>query len=101
MDGVTWNNEVWSIPFQFNGVTFGGGKFVAVGFGGAILTDDGSGWASHSVGASEILQGVAYGNGTYVAVGANGMIVTSGDGLTWASRTSGTVNDLYRVAYRG
>lgn len=35
----------------------------------------------------------------YVAVGASGAIVTSPDGETWTSRTSGTANDLYGVAW--
>ena len=35
----------------------------------------------------------------YVAVGDNGTILTSTDGTTWTSRTSGTSNFLYGVTY--
>ena len=45
------------------------------------------------------LNGVAYGNSTFVAVGQSGTILTSTDGATWTSRTSGTSNYLYDVAF--
>ena len=35
----------------------------------------------------------------FVAVGANGKIITSSDGITWTSRTSGTSNRLREVIY--
>jgi len=35
----------------------------------------------------------------YVAVGDSGTILTSSDGTTWTSRTSGTTNTLYGVTY--
>jgi len=40
-----------------------------------------------------------YGNSTFVAVGESGTILTSSDGTTWTSRTSGTTNHLYGVTY--
>ncbi|MHB8523417.1 MAG: beta propeller repeat protein [Limisphaerales bacterium] len=44
------------------------------------------------------LGGIAYGNNQFVAGGWYGP-VTSPDGITWTSRTSGTSNPLYRIAY--
>ena len=35
----------------------------------------------------------------YVSVGVNGTILTSSDGTTWTSRTSGTSNNLVGVTY--
>ena len=35
----------------------------------------------------------------YVAVGHNGTILTSSDGTTWTSRTSGVTENLYGVTY--
>ena len=37
----------------------------------------------------------------FLAVGASGTLLTSSDGTTWTSRTSGTTNDLRSVAYDG
>ena len=45
------------------------------------------------------LNGVTYGNGIFVAVGDAGTILTSADGITWTSGTSGTNSNLYGVAY--
>ena len=45
------------------------------------------------------LKGIVYGNSSYVIVGASGTILTSTNGTTWTSRTSGTSNDLKGVIY--
>jgi photosystem II stability/assembly factor-like uncharacterized protein len=42
---------------------------------------------------------IAYGNGLYVVVGNSGTILTSSDGVTWTSRTSGTSESLYNITY--
>ena len=40
-----------------------------------------------------------FGNGTFVAVGTSGAVLTSPDGATWTSQTSGTTNNLNGVSY--
>ena len=40
-------------------------------------------------------------SGLFIAVGASGTLLTSSDGTTWTSRTSGTTNNLRAVAYDG
>ena len=45
------------------------------------------------------LQGVTYANSTFMSVGDSGTILTSPDGSSWTSRTSGTSNSLYGVTY--
>jgi hypothetical protein len=57
------------------------------------------------------LRGIAYGNNQFVAVGGYytaqpfgfycgpGAILTSPDGITWTSRTSGTFNELFAITY--
>jgi hypothetical protein len=45
------------------------------------------------------LNGVTYGNGIFVAVGGDGTIITSSDGKTWTSRSSGTSEWLNGVTY--
>ena len=38
-------------------------------------------------------------SGLFIAVGASGTLLTSSDGTTWTSRTSGTTNNLSAVSY--
>ena len=38
------------------------------------------------------IMGISYGNNTFVAVGDSGTILTSSNGTTWSSRSSGTIN---------
>ena len=50
---------------------------------------------------------MTYGNSTFIAVGGddtdydndNGTILTSSDGTSWTSRTSGITNDIWGVTY--
>ncbi len=44
------------------------------------------------------LLAVTYGDNIFVAVGTGGSILTSPDGRTWTSRSSGTTSDLRRAA---
>ena len=74
---------------QINSVTYGGGKFVAVGAAGKIAySTDGDTWTqaeTPSFGTTDIYS-VAYGNGVYVAF-AHGKTATSSDGDTWTQQT--------------
>ena len=99
LDNWHWRNP---LPQGNNltGVTFGNGIFVAVGFGGTILTSpDSVTWTTRVSGTITNLSGVTYGNNIFVAVGASGTILTSADGIVWTSRTSGTTYSLFGVTY--
>ena len=37
---------------------------------------------------------------SFVAVGTSGTLLTSSDGTTWISRTSGTTETLHGIAYK-
>ncbi len=73
------------------GVCYGGGRFVAVGEGGTILTSpDGSTWTTRTSGTNVWLTSVAYGFAHYIVVGDNGTVLSSQDGITWESANART-----------
>ena len=45
------------------------------------------------------LVGITFGNNLFVTNGFSGTILTSPDGITWTSRTSGTTNELQGSTY--
>jgi len=96
--------DVWhfrnSLTQNDYGITYGSNTFVAVGYGGTILTSpDGITWTSQTSGTTNNLLGIAYGNNTFVAVGNSGTILTSPDGTTWTSRILGTSINLRGIIY--
>lgn len=81
-----WN---WRNPLpqgnDFQAVTYGAGRFVAVGAGGAIVSSpDGVHWEQAYSTAKGYLNDVAYGAGTFVVIGypLDGTLV-SADGTFW------------------
>jgi hypothetical protein len=100
-DGSTWTAANVNAQAGLRGVTWGGGKFVAVGNYGAILTSpDGSNWAVQNSGITDKhFNHVGYGGGFYVIAGTTGTILSSSDGSAWTSRPSGTTKHLWGVAF--
>jgi hypothetical protein len=81
-------------------VAFGGGRWVAVGEGIAVVSTDAVTWSAVPL-PDRSLRGVAYGNGVFVAVGAGGAIVRSGDDAEWESIETPATADLEAVAFAG
>ncbi len=83
-------------------VTYGNGRFVAVGDTGlvAVSTDNGVTWSSYFLAGTPTMFGVTYqsSSNTFIAVGETGSVFTSTDGVTWTARVSGTTNPLVSVA---
>jgi len=77
-------------------ITWGNGKFVAVGGNGKIaFSSNGVNWTlvkNSSFGESAI-GGITFGNGKFVAVGDEGKIVVSQDGIVWTSVKNTTFGD--------
>ena len=68
---------------NWQGVTYGNGRYVAVGYGGYIAySTDGINWTSKIVGLITWAGG-AYGNGKYVVIGNNVYIAYSTDDINW------------------
>lgn len=108
-DTSNWTQQNSNTSNNLNGFGCGLSNCVIVGNSGTILysttlTNLGS-WTVASSPTGNQLNGVSYllpitggyYGGLYVAVGASGTIITSSDGITWTSRTSGTANNLNSV----
>ncbi|MDR2718446.1 MAG: hypothetical protein LBB89_10365 [Treponema sp.] len=106
-NGTTWAIlEPNSYVSAWNGVTYGDGKFVAVGFGtsnGVAYSTDGINWTRGTAPGTGDWRSVTYGNGKFVAVGrtSNSHIMYSTDGINWSNTTIGTDTDWYGVTYGG
>jgi len=108
-DGANWTNIQSTGNIQANfGVTYGRGRFVAVGRGSSPVPDsrlitsaNGIQWESVPRPTTNTLRAVTFGNGHYVAVGDQGTIITSPDGFDWAVQNSGTEHRLRTVIYTG
>ena len=114
-DGTRW--EVESYPLVLAGspslglygstsVTYGDGRWVAVGLGVITVSEDGRNWTAvvdvdplDDESDYSSLASVAYGNGRWVAVGSNA-IVTSTDGQNW-SAVYGLDDTIPGVRYGG
>lgn len=77
---------------SWNAITYGNGKYVAVGSGFSIAySTDGTSWTISKGGthSSSIYSGMAYGNGKFVACGSSGNISYSTDGTRWTDINKG------------
>jgi hypothetical protein len=98
--GVTWADRLTIasggnfLVKQINGLWV-----VSAGSGSNVIytSTNGTSWTTvtHSLGAA-FLDGI-FANGLYILVGESGRILTSPDGVTWTSRTSGTANQINQV----
>jgi len=99
-DGVAWTIRPLTVPSSLQGITYGGGLYVAVGDSGAVQTSpDGVAWTSHDPATGDRLLDVTFALGQFLAVGQNGAVVTSRDGVDWVSRGSVTSFSLSSVAF--
>lgn len=120
-DGIiNWNNEFIIVGDNnmanigsgtWNRITYGNGKYVAVGSDGdTAYSTDGVNWNKGNIGNLKIyrLNSVVYGNGRFVAVGdtqdhSSGAAnkIYSTDGINWnkSSGTAYTYNSHSHVAY--
>lgn len=99
-DGIHF--ESGSLPGILNAVAFANGLWVAVGWGGLILTSrDGREWNRQSSGVWKGLFGVTWGKGRWVVVGEHGTVLTSPDGIRWQPGHLDGMPFLTGVAWNG
>ena len=86
-DGINWTAVKTVGTSGWSAITYGNGKFVAVGYDGYITTStDGISWTTPTTSGNNSWKFVTYGNGKYVAGGWNGYTANSTDGITWNTK---------------
>ncbi len=112
-NGTGWHETAASPSHAFHDVAYGGGKFVAVGEAGKVLTStDGENWTAHAVtypnGKKTTLLSITYAadKGLFVASGMGsatdqhkGGIMTSPDGINWTVAYSDNMFTLWDITY--
>ena len=78
------------------GVTFGNGRFIAVGAAGIAHSFNAMDWSI--VNTMGYFMSVTYGNGRFVVVGSHGRMAHSTNGINWTQITVGT-NHWTSVTY--
>jgi hypothetical protein len=87
----TWTNRVGPAPGEWYDVTYGNGRYVAVGPTGVVTSSDGISWNAGVAAVGEGWGSVTFGNGLFVAVSYDNswdQVMTSPDGLTWTARST-------------
>jgi len=79
----------------------GGYNYVPIAVPGMPVTSHTAPPTNSLVGVNNILNAVTWSGTQFVAVGGPGSILTSPDGISWTSRTSGTGNALTGVTWSG
>ncbi len=100
-DGLAWTDNALPKQTTFNGVAWGGGRWIVVGNSRTILTStDGAAWTDVTPTniTSATFYRAAYANGRWVVVGSSGRIANSTNGTNWNSATSGVTSTIYGVA---
>jgi hypothetical protein len=83
-NGLTWTTASLPTSFACRAVTYGNGRFVAIGSGNSLYSNDGITWVATSTAQNYSVAGVTYGNGRFVCVGITGYGLYSDDGgETW------------------
>ncbi len=94
-----WDSPVSNVA---SAAAYGDGKWVAVGYSGAIWTSpDGVTWTPQTSSVAQSLNDVIWTGSQFMAVGNNDTILTSPDGVNWQVVRSSSVFNYYGVAWNG
>jgi len=79
-DGLTWTIHAGLPSGSWVGIAYGGGRYVATGYGGpnqAIQSTDGITWTPMAVPGNQQLLNITYGNRMFVTAGTNGIFTSA------------------------
>jgi len=94
-DSIAWSNRTVTSG-ALSAVTYGVGRFVAIGSsGGSLTSPDGMNWTRHASSSPPFSYGIAFRNGTFVLAGDG--LWSSTNGVAWASHYSEYPNSLNSV----
>jgi hypothetical protein len=100
-DGWSW---IHPLPdgHYLHAVATCGGRTIAVGTGGLMLTTiDGQTWSEIDSGTESTLRDITCTDTGWIAVGSSGTVLTSTDGSSWSVGSTGTDTALYIVGWDG
>ena len=101
-DGINWSLTQNIINGEIEDMTYGDGRFVAVGDEGAIfVSTDGANWTARTPITSRRLLGVTYGAGRYIAAGSRGVMLESTNSFTWTPIALVTPDRLEAIDFAG
>ena len=101
------NGFKWANPLPqgntLQDVIWNGSEYLAIGYGGSILTSgDGQSWSLTHSAAANVLNGIAWSGTQYVIVGDQGTILSrTGSESDWTIRNSGTQKQLLDITWTG
>ncbi len=101
-----WTDKTVYRAAPLNAVTYGNGKFVAIGnqdttnkVGNFATSIDGTNWTAGYAPIQYNMRAIAYGNGKFVAVGEGGEIDYSTDGNNWTKGNTELGSDLFAISF--
>lgn len=93
--GIKWVGRESGTVESLNSITYGNGKFIAVGEGVIVNSSDGINWTTKS---SLALNSVVWHTDKFYAVGKFGTVLSSADGESWSNvdiKSDESLNDIY------
>jgi hypothetical protein len=99
--GLVWSSQNIPVITEWRSVTYGNGKYVAVGSttDKAAISTDGITWTTSNLPVSAAWRSITYNNGVFVAIATTTIAATSPDGVTWTARVIPNAANWVQVTY--